>query len=153
MKILTVRDVWEYAKYYDHNLPDLQPLGPPLTTGLHDRVLAYGDALILKLGTRKHKAKMINMMPWFEANSKHLAEIVSFGYIGTGYWYLMKRIPLRLSKHEELALGDRSKSPPNMIEWYEWLDNIEYTHTDIKPDNIRKAHDGTVKLIDLESFK
>jgi serine/threonine protein kinase len=65
----------------------------------------------------------------------------------------MKRIPLLLSGHEVQSLADRSKSPANMIEFYQWLDNIEYTHTDIKPDNIRKAYDGTVKLIDLESFE
>lgn len=154
MKVLTVRDVWIYAKYNSehHNLPDLRPLGPPLTPGLHDRVFAYGPDQILKLGTKKYKAKMVEMLPWFRANTKHLPEITGFGDIGAGYWYLMERVPLRLSELEVDALN-RNDGPANMTEFHKWLDNIEYEHTDIKPDNVRKAHDGTIKLLDLESFE
>ena len=154
MKVLTVRDIWIYAKLnVQHNLPDLGPLGPPLTTGIHGRVFAYGSGLILKLGTKKHKAKMLAMLPWLSANAKHLAEITDFGDLGTGYWYLMERIPLRLTESEVLALAQRADGPANMAEFYRWLDGIEYRHTDIKPANVRKTHDGTIKLIDLESFE
>ena len=180
MKIHTVGELRRRAKEVKHNLPDLSVLGSHLKTGMHGGVFKYGDN-VLKVGESATKERIIEMLDWLKLSHKHMARLIDFGYFGSGYWTLIEYVPLTLSVQDVECLDtvrraamyrrksgwfeaqdiwghliNASKEVKRMdAEWRslcDFLHRAKYWHSDLSVGNVRKTHDGIVKLIDFESF-
>jgi thiamine kinase-like enzyme len=116
---------------------------------------------------------MKKMLPWLKQDHKHVAKLLDFGDFGECYWTLIEYIPKALSIQEVDYLskvraaahkrkgwyGYFSKAPlevrkmgPDWKSLCSFLHRAKYWHGDLHAGNVRKADDGTLKLIDLESF-
>jgi hypothetical protein len=173
----TVGELRRLASKAKHNLPDLSIMGPHTNVGIHHGVFRYGDDKILKVSKYGCIKRMKKILPLLRKGHKHLAKLLDFGTYNTGHWELIEYIPLTISAQEAdeyLGIVERAalfkrykkmyhnyaidavkvrKLPPQWQSLYKFLSSSKLWYDDLHAGNVRKTADGTVKLIDFESFQ
>jgi hypothetical protein len=173
----TVGELRRAAKEVDNNLPDLSIMGPHTSVGLHFGVFRYGDDKVLKVSKYGCIERMQKILPFLRKGHEHLASLLDFGTYNNGFWELIEYIPFTISAQEadeylgiaeRAALYKRNKKmygsyivdaykvqglPEQWQSLSRFLSSTKYWYDDLHAGNVRKTADGTVKLIDFESFQ
>lgn len=173
----TVGELRRAASEVDNNLPDLSIMGPHTCVGLHFGVFRYGDDKVLKVSKYGCMKRMQKLLPFLKEGHEHLAKLLDFGTYNTGYWELIEYIPFTISAQEAdeyLGVAERAalfkrykkmyhnyatdavkvkKLPAQWQSLSKFLSSAKPWYDDLHVGNVRKTADGTVKLIDFESFQ